>query len=126
MLSNISAWLVPVLLAVACITLVLNVFHSKKTNKKLTDEIDIVQGELKQAVEDASAKTAEMTAKDQQFTSLAAQFKEVTVEKTALQAEVDKLTAEIAAVKAAGDKKIEAVVGEAKPVVEEANPVQAA
>ena len=77
MSSNISAWLVPVLLAVSCIVLVLNILHSKKSNKKLTQEIDIVQGELMKAVADAKAMTADMTAKDQQVTSLTAQLQGV-------------------------------------------------
>jgi hypothetical protein len=77
MASNISAWLVPVLLAVACMALVINIFHARKVNTSLVDDITNAQADLQVAADNShecikklGAKNAEMTAKNQQVASL--------------------------------------------------------
>ena len=126
---NISSWIVPILLAVGCIALVMNIFQARKVNKNLMGDIEQAEAELQVASDNSQsckkqldAKTADMTAKDQQVaaltgnvatlteektsiqeqvTQLTAQLEEANTAKTALQAEKDKLATEVAAAKKA-------------------------
>ena len=102
MAANISAWLVPVLLVVACMALVINIFHTKKVNSTLVADIESGQADLQIAADSSQecskkleAKNAEMTSKDQQVASLTANMNTLTEEKTKLEEQVTQLTAQL-------------------------------
>ena len=95
MSSNITAWLVPVLLAVACVALVGNIFHAKKVNKSLVGDIEAAEAVLKVASNNGKecdtklkAKIAEVAPKDEQVATL-------TEKKTKMQEQITKLTADL-------------------------------
>ena len=102
MASNISAWLVPVLLAVACVALVGNIFHAKKVNKSLVGDIETAQADLQVASDNGKecdkklkAKIAEVAPKDEQVATLTASVSALTEEKTKMQEQITKLTADL-------------------------------
>ena len=108
MSSNISAWLVPVLLAVFCVVLVGKIFHTRKVNKSLVGDIETAQAELQVASYDdkecdkkLKAKIAEVAPKDEQVATLTVSVSTLTKEKTNMQEQITKLTADLEEAKAA-------------------------
>ena len=102
MSSNISACLVPVLLAVACVALVGNIFHVKKVNKSLAGDIETARADLQVAADNGkecdkklNAKIAEVAPKDGQVATLTASVSALTEEKTKIQEQIIKLTADL-------------------------------
>ena len=115
---NISSWIVPILLAVGCIALVMNIFQAKKVNKSLVVDIEQAQADLQVASDNGQdckkqldAKIADISAKDQQVATLTGNVDTLTEEKTKIQEELSQLTvqmekanATIAALQADKDK----------------------
>jgi len=101
MAANISGWLVPLFLVVACLALAFNIFQHKKVTNTLVAEIDTAKADLLAASENSQelskkldAKNAELTAKDQQVASLTANVNTLTEEKNKLQEQLTQLTAQ--------------------------------
>ena len=108
MSANTKGWLVPLLLIVACIALVINIFHNKKVTNSLLSDIEIAQSGLRVASvnsqdcsRDLDAKNAEVVAKDQQVATLTASVNTLTEEKTKIREELKQLEAKQRAVEAA-------------------------
>merc|ERR1712106_631650 len=87
MAANTSAWLVPLLLVVACMALVINIFHNKKVNNVLVSDMETAQADLRVAADNSQdcskkleAKNAEVVAKDQQVATLTASVNTLTEE----------------------------------------------
>merc|ERR1711892_1351349 len=95
MSANTSAWLVPLLLVVACMALVINIFHNKKVNSSLVSDMETAQADLRVAADNSQdcsnkleAKNAEVVAKDQQVATLTASVNTLTEEKAKIQEEL--------------------------------------
>merc|ERR1711892_1238539 len=100
MSANTSSWLVPLLLVVACMALVINIFHNKKVNNTLVSDMETAQADLRVAADNSQdcskkleAKNAEVVAKDQQVATLTASVNTLTEEKTKMQEELTQLKA---------------------------------
>merc|ERR1712123_326518 len=121
MSANTSAWLVPLLLVVACMALVINIFHNKKVNSVLVSDMETAQADLRVAADNSQdcskkleAKNAEVVAKDQQVATLTASVNTLTEEKAKMQEELTQLKA-----------KEEQAAAEEKPAAAEAKPAAA-
>ena len=95
MANNISAWLVPILLAVGCIALVMTIFHTRNVNKSLVVDIEQAQADLQVASDNSQdcsnkleAQSADMSAKDQQLAT-------ITDEKTKIQEQLNQVTTQL-------------------------------
>eukprot|EP00092_Neocalanus_flemingeri_P046846 GFUD01052871.1.p1 GENE.GFUD01052871.1~~GFUD01052871.1.p1 ORF type:complete len:115 (+),score=46.37 GFUD01052871.1:54-398(+) len=92
---TISSWLVPLLLAVGCVALVGNIFHTRSVNKSLVVDIEQATADLQVASDSGKdctkkllEKTAEVTAKDQQVATLTANVATLTEQVTQLTAQL--------------------------------------
>ena len=81
---------VPVLLTICCITLAMNILHSRNENKSLVENIEQAQADLQVA---NAAKTALQSEKD----TIAKELEAANGAKAALHAEIDKLAADLVA-----------------------------
>merc|ERR1711892_84309 len=131
MSMNTSGWLVPLLLVVACMALVINIFHNKKVNNSLVSDMETAQADLRVAADNSQdcskkleAKNAEVAAKDQQVATLTASVNTLTEEKTKMQEELTQLKAK----EEKADPTTVAVeaAAETKPAAAEAKPALAA
>ena len=92
--------MVPPLLVVACMALVINIFHNKKVNNSLMSDMETAQADLRVAADNSQdcskkleAKNAEVVAKDQQVATLTASVTTLTEEKAKMQEELTQLKA---------------------------------
>jgi len=102
MAVNISGLLLPVLLVVACIALVTNIYHTREVNKTLVSDIETAQAGLQVAgnnSQDCSkkleTKNAEVLSKDQKVATLKSNLNSLTEEKTKIQEQVTDLTRQL-------------------------------
>ena len=110
MASNLSSWLFPALLTIGCVALVMNVMSAKKMNKTLLTNIDSAQAEMKVAMDSSmecskqlEMKTSDLTAKDQQLASLAANVDTLTQERNSIQEQLGQLQEQLGQVNADKD-----------------------
>ena len=102
MTSNISSWLLPVLLTIACVALALNILNARKVNKSLVQNIERARSDMRVAMDTSQdcskkleTKSVDMTAKDQQLASLTADVKTLTDEKNKIQEELSQLQTQL-------------------------------
>ena len=82
---------IPILLAITCTTLVISIFKARKTNKSLIEKTEKTEAELKLALTEVTAKTADLTAKDKEVASLTDRLNSMDGEKTKIQEELKKI-----------------------------------
>ena len=134
MSGNTSGWLVPLLLVVACMALVIHIFHNKKVNSTLVTNIDTAQADLKVATDNSqdssnkleakitelAAKNTELLAKDEQMANLTDSVNTLTLEKAKILHELAQSMNELTQLKKQAETTNLAVeeVNEAKQVQE--------
>ena len=96
MAVNISGLLLPVLLVVACIALVTNIYHTRKVNKTLVSDINTAQADFQVAGANSQecnkkleAKGAELLGKDKEVATLTSNLNSLTEEKTKIQEQLE-------------------------------------
>ena len=101
MAANLSGWLVPLFLVVACLALAINIFHNKKVTSSLVGEVDTARADLQAASENSQelskkidAMNKDVAEKDKQIASLTGNVNTLTEEKKKLEEQVNQLTAE--------------------------------
>ena len=126
MAVNISGLMLPVLLVVACMALVTNIYHPRKVNKTLVSDIETVQANLHVAgsnsqecnkkLEGKKCRTEEKAKIQKQVTDLTTQLEQANATSLTLQTEIDKLSAGLgtATVTTPEEEGVEADIGDKK------------